>query len=298
MKARKEAEFWLADAFQLDDKTKRETAIERIRARMSSDKPDEVRAGAIAFVQLGPVEFDKASFRPIVRKLLSSPDVTTRKAAAEAFAITGAEPEDLQRIYALAGDPATEVRSGLTHVIVQLTNSDLTSPEATAAIGKLMDSLPRDPRDVAHALWGAKLSPQLESRVLEYCKDISGSGPGYDFFYGALSTQANKSEAGVKRLIEILADPDVTNRAGRAAWGLQQGVAREQYPLVADAMLKLIEARSEGYLRNEALTCLGNYGDNSHIAKLEALLAKPGVTGEFRKKLEVILSKLRSVPTP
>jgi hypothetical protein len=232
-----------------------------------------------------------------VRALLTSKDSGTRAAAASAFTITGADPEDLSRIFALADDSASEVRDGLTYVIVQLTKYDLTGKEASDAILKLMDKLPRDARSVAHALWGAKFSPEIEARVLEYCRNITGFEVGYNFFYGSLSTQANKSEASVKRLIEILADEDTTNKAGRAAWGLQQGVSRAQYPLVADAMVKVIEARSDGNLRSRALQCLRTYGSAAQAPALKAILAKPGVTGEFRTSLEQTLAAIDPRPT-
>jgi biopolymer transport protein ExbD len=211
--------------------------------------------------------------------------------------LTGADAEDLPRIFALADDPAAEVRDRLTHVIVQLTKHDLREKAASDAILKLMAKLPRDPRDVAHALWGAKFSPEIEARVLEFCREMRGtSGAGYDFFYGALSTQANKSEASCKRLIELLADQDTTNIAGRSAWGLQQGVDRAQFALVADAMVKVIEARSDGYLRKNALSCLRAYGNASQAPALQAVLAKPGVTGDLRKTLEETLAALEERP--
>lgn len=294
--SRKAGEPWVADAFQLDDAGKRTSAIERIRTAMSSTDINEARAGALAFVRLRPVEFDKASFRPIIRTLLTSPDASTRSAAASAFTLTGVEPEDLPRIFALADDAEAQVRDNLTYVIVSVMKYDLTGKPASDAILKLMDKLPRDARSVAHALWGSKFSPEIEARVLEFCRDISGFGVGYNFFYGSLSTQANKSEASVKRLIEILADQDTTNKAGRAAWGLRQGVDRAQYPLVADAMVRVIEARSDGYLRNGAFNCLRAYGTVAQAPGLKAILAKPGVTGEFRKTLEETIAGLESRP--
>jgi hypothetical protein len=293
---REASKVWVADAFQLDDAAKRQAAIERVRHAMTSADIEEARAGISTFVRLGQIQFDKASFRPVVRALLASKDPATRAAAASAFTITGADPEDLSRIFALADDSAPEVRDGLTYVIVQLTKYDLTGKEASDAILKLMDKLPRDARSVAHALWGAKFSPEIEARVLDYCRNITGFEVGYNFFYGSLSTQANKSEASVKRLIEILADEDTTNKAGRAAWGLQQGVSRAQYPLVADAMVKVIEARSDGNLRNIALQCLRTYGSAAQAPALKAIMAKPGVNGELRTSLEQALAAIDPRP--
>jgi len=290
-----DAKSWLEDAFQLDDKAKREAAIERIRQAMTSANAEEARAGVTAFVQLAAIEFDKASFRSAVRSLLSSTDAPTRAAAASAFTMTGADAADLERILALADDSAAEVRDRLTGIIVALTKGDLTGKPASDAILKLMNNLPRDSRNVAHAMWGVKFSQEIEARVLAFCRDIPAAGNGiigYNFFYGALSTQANKSEASCRRLIELLAHQDTTNIAGRSAWGLQQGVAREQFPLVADAMVKVIEARTDGYLRNNALRCLRTYGDARQVPALKAFLAKPGVSGEFRKQLDETVGSL------
>jgi hypothetical protein len=289
----------IADAFQLDDAVKRAAAIERIRAAMASSDVVEARSGVQAFVQLGPIDFDKASFRPAVRALLNSDDGPTRAAAASAFTMTGTDLDDLPRIFGLTDDPAPEVRDGLTYVIVQLTHRDLRDKGASDAVLKLMANLPRDSRSVAHAMWGVKLSAEIEAKVLDFCREIdhaSNSSVGYNFFYGSLSTQANKSEASCKRLIELLAHPDTTNIAGRAAWGLQQGVDRAQFPLVADAMVKVIEARSDGYLRNNALRCLRAYAGPTQAPAIKALLAKPGVTGDFKMQLEETLTAIEARP--
>ena len=109
-KATVDGKSWLEDAFQLEDKGKREAAIEGIRAAMTSGNADEARAGVKAFMQLGAIEFDKASFRPAVRALLNSTDGSDARRRASAFTMTGAEPDDLARIFALADDPAAEVR--------------------------------------------------------------------------------------------------------------------------------------------------------------------------------------------
>jgi parallel beta-helix repeat protein len=287
---------WVKDAFQLDDKAKRERAIEKVREAISSPDLAKAYTGLSALRQLGPIEFDKASFRVPVRALLKAPDGWARAGAAQALTMTNPEPQDISYVLSMADDPAPEVRDVLTIVIVGMLKYDLTGKEATAAILKLMDHLPRDSRSVAHSLWGAKFSPEIEARVLKFCEGMdhaSNGDVGYNFFYGSLSTQANKSEASCKMLIKILAHPDTGNIAGRAAWGLQQGVAREQYGLVADAMVRVLEARSDGYLRKNALRCLNQYGSAAQVEGVKAILAKPGVDGEFRKSLEETLAVIQ-----
>ncbi len=298
-KAAADAKQWLADAFQLEDKTKREAAIEKIRAAMTSGNAGDARAGVTAFVGLGPVEFDKASFRPAVRTLLKSEDPATRAAAASAITLTGADPEDIERVLALADDPAPEVRQGLSWIIAQLHKNDLTARAGDAVLKLLAGNERAQLREGLRGIWGAKFSPALEARVVELSQNLEDTnGVAYDAMYFALSTQANKSEASVKRLIELLAHQDTGNVAGRCAWGLQQGVDRAQFALVGDAMVKVIESRSDGYLRNNALRCLRAYGNAAQAPALKAVLAKPGVTGDLRKTLEETLTALEARPVP
>ena len=149
-----------------------------------------------------------------------------------------------------------------------------------------MNNLPRDSRSVAHAMWGVKFSPEIEARVLEFCREIPAAGNsivGYNFFYGALSTQANKSDASCRRLIELLAHQDTTNIAGRSAWGLQQGVAREQFPLVADAMVKVIEARSDGYLREQRAALSAHLWRCAQCARAQGAPRQTGRDGRVPK---------------
>jgi hypothetical protein len=73
-------------------------------------------------------------------------------------------------------------------------------------------------------------------------------------------------------------------------------VAKEQYKLVADAMLRVVEARSDSSLRRDALRCLQAYGNAAQVEGVKALLAKPGVTGDFRKELESVQQAIEKRP--
>ena len=148
-------------------------------------------------------------------------------------------------------------------------------------------------KQIMNVMWGGTYSPGVEARVIELSRNYGGtSSEGYDALYYALSTQANKSEASVKRLIEFLADRDTHNVGGRAAWGLGQGVAKEQQGLVAEAALKVVAARSESYLFREALKRLQQYAGPAQAEGIRELLAKPGVDGDFRKALEEVLGRV------
>lgn len=294
MAAYNQAQPLVKNALQIEDLPKRNSALASVKQELASGDREREYIALLALSQLQPLSFDKASYRPLVRKLLASDQAEIRAAAVIALMTLGHESEDLPRLFAMANDPAPEVRDVLTHPIVTALKGDLTGPDATKAILKLMDQMPADPRSIAHALWGAKFSPQLEERVLQYCQDVDGD-LGYVFFYGSLSTQANKSEASCRRLIEILTHPDPVNRVHRAAWGLRQGVAKEQYGLVASAMLKLMESRELSSLDREIFACLENYGGSAQLEGIDRLLAKPGLPDATRKQLEGIRQKLAAV---
>ena len=60
-------------------------------------------------------------------------------------------------------------------------------------------------------------------------------------------------------------------------------------------MIKLYEARESSYLQRNALDCLAQYALEKHVPALEAILAKPGISDEDKKRIEGIVAgaKLR-----
>ncbi len=296
--AREKVQPWLTDAFQLDDAAKRTAAIERIRQAIASPDTDMARTGLVAFQQVTQVEFDKASFRPVFRPLLQAKEPDLRALACGALASTGANEEDLDRVLALVDDPAPEVRLALPFALKNLSPDGFTG-KTGAGVLKLLDSPDAKVIEgVWHAMWGTKISPELEVRVVEASrKDDRGSGYSTVFYY-ALTVHLSKGEPTVTRLIELTASQDTVNVAGRCLWGIRQGLADDQKPRVAELALKVLAARSDVYMRREALACLKQCGNGANAAALRELLAKPGTTGEFKGALEEVLGALTSRPEP
>ncbi len=286
----------MADAFQLDDAAKREAAVARIRRALESSDLSEVRMGLQALLQVGKAEFDKPSFRPVLRNLLASAEADIRAQAVTALSRTDPSEEDLDRLMALADDPSGAVSVALPSALKLLSPEGFTGKTGTAVL-KLLDRADANATQaVWHAMWGTKISPELERRVVDASrKDDRGSGYS-DVFYYALTVHQSKREPTVTRLIELLASQDTVNVAGRVLWGLKQGVAPDQEARVADSALKVLAARSDEYMRREALACLRAYGTAAHAEPLRALLAKPGVTGEFRKALDETLPAIEARP--
>ena len=109
----------------------------------------------------------------------------------------------------------------------------------------------------------------------------------------SLSTQANTSPASVERLIEVLADADVVNNAGRAAWGLRQGVPEDSQSQIAEAALDLLEARRGGQMWSHGVELLGRYGTEENRAAIEALATDPAIDPRSRMSLRAVLQRLK-----
>ncbi|MDQ3624991.1 MAG: right-handed parallel beta-helix repeat-containing protein, partial [Verrucomicrobiota bacterium] len=278
------AKGWIADAFQLDDEKKRLASIESIRAALSGTDP-ETRKGLAAFLRVGTIEFDKPSFQPALRKLLASPEPDIRAQAAGALSLCGPSPEDAERLIALVDDPSADVRVALPYALKTLSPEGFTG-KAGAAILRLLDHKEgKATQAVWHAMWGTKISPELEARVVEASRN-DDRGSGYsEVFYHALTVHLSKREPTVTRLIELLASEDTTNVAGRVLWGLQQGVEKDQQARVADAALKVLAARSDGYMRRQALGCVRAYAGREHVDAIKALIAKPNIDSDFKLQL-------------
>lgn len=276
------------DALQLESREKRQAAIEKIRAALGASDIDDKRLGLQAFMQILPVEFDKKSFRPLILPLLDADNAMDLRQACYALHACGAEPGDLDRILRIAESPPAGMRESLSHLLFIFSNADLTGKAGEAVVQLLNDG--GATREILRGIWGAQFSPELEEKVIALSRNADGT-TNHDAIYFALSPQANKSEKSVRRLIEVLADPDVVNNAGRAAWGLKQGVSKENYDLVANAALNVLEARSDEYLRRNALDLLKTYAGEKQIPAAKELLNKPNLDSATRQALENLVNR-------
>jgi HEAT repeat protein len=275
------------DALQIDDAEKRLAAVEKIRSKIQSKSDEEAAAGLVAYQGIGPVKFDKKSFREALLSKLASEDPFVRSRAVSSLSGDAGERSDLERILKLAKDDDTEVRNAVGWSLIWLTQKDLSGPEGDRWVEILETGNAGFRKGMIHGLWGVKTQTALQEKLVAMSKE-----PGelaYDCLYYALSTSPNKGEACVGRLIEYLADPDSTNIAGRASWGLGYGVVPEQEGKVADAMIKLYTAREDGYLRKNALTSLSNYAHEQHVPQLEAIMAKPGISDDDKKRIVEVI---------
>lgn len=291
-RANQSANDWVKDALQLDSEEKRLAAIEAIRAAIESEDSETIRVGLAAFPRVAQVAFDKAAFRPAMRKLLKHPEAGIRKSAVSVLAATGKSSEDVALVIPLVDDPDLSVQLAAAFALKWLTNGDFTG-EAGNAIQRLLERSNSETRkQLWGTMWGTKVSPEIERIIVQASRD-DDRGTGYsDVFYHALCVHLSKREPTITRLIELLATEDPTNVGGRVLWGLQQGVEADQRPRVAEAAVKVIVARDDGYMRRQAFACLEMYGTQANVPPLKEFLTKSGVTGDFKKQVESSIASI------
>ena len=160
-----------------------------------------------------------------------------------------------------------------------------------------------DARSVLRAIWGSKVSAEIEGQLIEWSHlgenengliKVANGSLGYTTFYYALSVQQNKSRAAIQRLLEIATHPDTTNVAGRCLWGLNSTVpdpADQAY--VVSEVVKLLGLRHDSYFWRRGLILLEAYATPDHLPGIEALASSETPTEANREALQRILQALR-----
>ncbi len=306
---------WLSRAVRTDSTSEREAGLRSILEGLQSEDRDHVHAGLIAVMKVSELNVDKKALREAARKHLDADDLETRNLAVGA--VMQAEPEaaDGERILAMVAGAKDEQLTTLAGALGDLSKKDFTGTYAApmlsllergmklAVAGQPGDSSAFDERMLLGPLWGAKVSPGIEARVLEWSHldeledgTMTTAGIGYNVFYHVLSVQVNKSEAVVKRLLDLAHNLDITNIAGRCLWGLRGTVAPGQETLVTAGVIRLLENRHDGYLWQQGLGLLGDYAHAPQVPALQALADQETQLPGNREALLKIIEKARARP--
>src|SRR5688572_32345676 len=102
-----------------------------------------------------------------------------------------------------------------------------------------------------------------------FAKEVD-TAVGDNVFYGSLSTQANKSEACCKRIIEILAIRISSTRRDALRVVCRKAWRRSNTSWSPMPMLRVIESRSGSGLRRNALRCIASYVSDAHVKGVKA----------------------------
>ena len=288
---------WTKAVMQIDDAGMKQKALDEMRAAMSSSNDQEAFAALAAYRGVGGVEFDRSRFRPAIIGLLKHGDAVMRRTALGFVATLPPDEGDIARVTAMAGDADYGVRKGVVASLFWLTKGDLTGDSGNTVLG-ILQKAESPSRSLIDTMWGAKFSPDLEQKLVEFARAERRPDDEelpYYAVYSCLSTQNNKGPACVDLLLERLADPDSYNVGGRAAWGLAYGVqpGLGLETKIADTALKVWRNRSDGYLRKELLKCVERYGDASHAAMIDEIAAAPAMGDEQKKQLTDLAARLR-----
>ncbi len=264
------AQEWAEGVSQLADPARRAAALDAIDAALRSADPDARIAACRALARLGDVKFDKGALRAPVLAIAREASGEERVTALYALYATEHRPEDLELALALVDDPSERAQQAASHLLFLHSGGELTGRVGDAVLRLFENEEVHTLREVLRGLWGARVSPAIEARLLALSEPKSPSR--HDAIYFGLSTLQDKSRAVVDRLVAVLADPD-PNDWSRALWGLGHGVPAEHGHVVVAAMHALFEARTDAGTQADALLLVGQYGGADDAAWLHAIAA-------------------------
>ena len=282
---------WFADLKQIDDASLRARAIEEVRVALTSDDEAERLAALWSLGAAGSVEFDRASFRPLVTPQLESEVPAIRLAAVRALAATEAGSEGIPHVLPLLADDDPEVLKGLARALVRLSNYR-PDPEAATALVRLLSH--SDHTVVLAAIDALKyvreLPPGLEDKLVEIAtsKDYSTSQRA---LY-ALGGTSKKSERVIDLLLPHLG-ADNWNARLVAYQSLTGGVPESAKKKVADAAVRAAPKLPDYNNLLMIFRILNACGDASHLEEMERLANNPMLSESVRKNVERWLEDFR-----
>lgn len=287
--ARERGGDWAKDVQQIGDAGLKTAALDRILDALASADIAEIDAGFAAWQGVGSVEFDRGPFRAVIEALLEHADGGVRAQALKSLPGLPKSPSDYQQTIAMASDEDDRVRKAVVSNLFWLGGGDLTG-EGGEAVLKVLEQVDAPNIQWYGTLWGARMTPELESMFVEWGQrdfDKGPNGSGYRVMYQTLSTQQNKGPECVDYLISCLAAPDTTNVAGRAAWGLGYGVqpGHGSEQKIADAAIEVFANRRDPSLRQTLLKMMRQYSDAQHVPKIEEIAALPALGEAERAEL-------------
>ncbi len=274
---------WIEGVLQIEDASLRASSVEEIRKALASEQEEVRFAGLLAFLGAGEGSFDKTSFRDLILPNLNSSHGAVQVKAFYALFNSKREPADLQLVIAAAKADAPGFKDSVSHLLMTYSGGKLEGAAGDVLLELMKTDNPQVLRELMRGLWGAKLSPALEARLIE----ISKTAQRYDAVYFGLSTLQDKSKAVLEELFAAAQDLD-HNVWGRALWGLGHGVPEANQSMVADFCIKLFAARGSQRTREEVLGLLERYAGPAQVAALEELAANELLPEDMRTRLQTL----------
>lgn len=284
---------WIDDVMQIEDAALREAGVEKIRAALASGDEATRYAGLLAFLGTLEAAYDKASFRELILRCTGSAHGEIQSRAFYGlYHAGGLQPGDLERLLAVARKEAPGFSDSVAHLIFMYTGGHIEG-KASEVLLQLFESKDADVlRELCRGIWGARVSPELEARLIEVARAADRS-LYHDVIYFALSTLEGKSAAVIDELFRAAQDRD-HNTWGRALWGLGFGVPPEHSAKVADFALKFFNARGSEKARSKAAKLIESYAGPEHADQVEALAGNELVAEAYRGRFRALAKDLRA----
>lgn len=304
---------WIEEASRTDDPEAKTKAVREILEGIESDDPELNYAAIRAFQALGEVKMDRSVFQEPLRRLVLNEalDWEIRSWAIGSLFFAGHEPKDVETVLAMVETIPTEWLYSISGALSTVCDKDFTG-EYAAPMLRLLErgfeaEQKRAPnsttmitnRSLLGALWGARVTPEIESLVIEWSYlDTSDRGfmnansRAYYAFYSALSVFANKRTATVKRILELAESPDMNNIGGRCFWGMKSSVPdKEDQKLVAATVIRIFGHRNNDYMWRQGLDLLKAYASAEQVPALSELAAREELPEERKESLNAIIEK-------
>lgn len=296
---------WIEGLHSLTDAARRAAAVTAIRSALASAEPVQHHAAFLAIQGSGDVTWERAALRDDVLARLASAQGDALVSGFYALFQTGLKGPgfyapfhpgragpDLERLLKALEDPSRALTLSGSHLLFLYTRGRIEGPAAQAVVRLLASTTRGAVTEVCRGLWGARVSPEVEARLLALA-DPSQRQQYHDVIYFALSTLRAKSPAVVAALARAAEDAD-GNVSGRAVWGLTHEVSEAARPAAADLLLSVLELRSGGEQREHALRGLAQWGGPAHAERLRALLSNPALDPRLRQGLEEALQRIQN----
>ncbi len=261
------ARAWTDDARSLGDgsKERRERALAAVRAALTGKDATQSLAALDTLRMIGDVDYDKASFRPLVLPFARESRKDFLPVAFYALLNTVHEPADLALVQDAWGKEPDALRNWEIHLLASFGDQRLEGRSEEIALE--IFATPGRSTQPYSGLWGATVGPRLEAKLLELARGTDDEMRHSAIYFG-LSTLSNKSVAVVDALVATLSSGDTEN-AGRALWGLGHGVPPELQHRVAAALVDLHNGRSDAPTRATCARLVKEYGGPEFEAKLK-----------------------------
>jgi hypothetical protein len=284
---------WSEAGLQTLDVRKRMETLDTIRAALAGNDPVLVHAALLTLARLRELDYDKASFRPLVLPSLQAKQGAIRAAALSALCNTALEPADLTTFAAMVDDESAEVR-GAVAFAVRRTQTGVIDGEAADALLRLLADTDHHVRHSAlNSLSGIRVDARLEAALLAGANDRTDPETRRRTIRFGLSNVDGKSPRVVATLLEAIDDAD-DELASSARMALRFGVGKAERAQVADAIVRLLETRDSAGVAQECDHLLRLHGSAKQVPALEALAARPGMPQVRRTQLAELIAMLRT----